>query len=416
MLKTEKQYISNILYYSEEPEKQRELIEGIKPDFFEDKRCREIARIFCIGYQKKDILTFEYLEQNGFKVENDDIDFQVTFTDRIAMQTKEALVKDYQERCKRHLCSEAAKNDSDIEDLINKLRSIQDLNINTKAKSTDSLFKELKESFFTKKKTEIKFGIACLDADVKISPGCLYILGGYTGSGKSALALQFARAFSKQGAKTLYFNFEMSERQILERLISAENKIILSRLSNAESFLGKEEKEKFDSFENKFDNLKICSGAFNISKIYLEVRRNLPKVVIIDYLQLVSPGEKYKGNRVAEVSEISHKLKALAMETEIPVIALSQLNRESQKKSEPSASDLRECGDLENDASVVLLLWNEENGVKNLKVSKNRQGICGSYKLDFEGKYMSFSEHWEVFEEIQTEEQTVLPFAADKEA
>lgn len=415
MLKTEKHFISNLLYYSEEPEKQRELIEGIKPKFFEDERCREIARICCIGYQKKDILTIEYVEQNGFKLENSDIDFPITLTDKIAMQTKEALIKEYQERETKLKLSEALKNGTEIEQIITDLREIQDLNISTKAKSTDKLFQELKESFFTKRKSEIKFMIPCLDADVKLSPGCLFILGGYTGSGKSALALQFARAFSKQGAKTLYFNFEMSEKQILERLISAENKIILSRLSNAESFLGKEEKDKFESFENKFDNLKICSGAYNISKIFLEVRRNLPKVVIIDYLQLVSPGDKYKGNRVAEVSEISHKLKALAMELEIPVIALSQLNRESQKKSEPSSSDLRECGDLENDASVVLLLWNDDKAkdIKNLKVSKNRQGTCGSYKLDFEGKYMTFAEHWDSYQE---EDQAVLPFTADKEA
>ncbi len=415
MLKTEKQFLSNVIYFADKPEKQRALLEGIKPQFFEDTRCREIAKICFIGYQTKDILTAEYIEQNGFKLEMSDIDFQVTLTERIAMQTKEALVKEYQERCKRTVCSEALKNNIEIEEIINKLIAIQDLNINTKAKSTNKLFQKLKETFFTKKESEIKFGIKCLDADVKLSPGCLYILGGYTGSGKSALALQFARSFSKQGAKTLYFNFEMSEKQILERIISADKRIILSRLSNAASFINSDEKEKFNSFENGFENLMICSGAFNISKIFLEVRRNLPKVVIIDYLQLVSPGDKYKGNRVAEVSEISHKLKALAMELEIPVIALSQLNRESQKKSEPSSSDLRECGDLENDASVVLLLWNDDKAkdIKNLKVSKNRQGTCGSYKLDFEGKYMTFAEHWDSYQE---EDQAVLPFTADKEA
>ena len=413
MLKTEQEAISMILYFYDKPEIQRSIIERISPEFFEDSELKEIVKIFKKAYQEKAVMTLDYLEHNGIKIDKLYFPDSYGITEKTINDKIGFLIEEYQARCLNALWNSKTSNPKEIDNLIQTLQSIQNLNVCSIAKSTDSLFKELKETFYTKNHVNMKFGISALDSDIKIRAGDLIIIGARTGCGKSALALQFARAIARQGRKALYFNLEMSERQVLERIISADRQINLSRLSYAESFIGNDEKEKFESFlqNNDLKNLKFCSGSFDIPRIQLEARRNIPDVIFVDYLQLVKPGGNYRGNRVAEVSEISHKLKALAMDLQIPIIALSQLNRESERKSEPTSSDLRECGDLENDASIVLLLWNDEKDdkAKYIKISKNRQGKCGTYNLYFEGKYMTFSE-WKT---PSQEEQLNIPFKAD---
>jgi replicative DNA helicase len=105
------------------------------------------------------------------------------------------------------------------------------------------------------------------------------------------------------------------------------------------------------------------------------------------------------------VGQISHEIKALAMELNIPIIALSQLNRVSVGKDtkEPTMAELRESGDVEQDASIIMLMWNlnEERTVKGLKVDKNRQGEVGKEKLNFEGHIMRFIEDGSEFTEAE---------------
>ena len=127
-------------------------------------------------------------------------------------------------------------------------------------------------------------------------------------------------------------------------------------------------------------------------------------IIIIDYMQLLLPEDRYKGNRFAEVGQISHEIKALAMELNIPIIALSQLNRVSEAKEtkEPSMAELRESGDVEQDASIIMLMWNltDDRQTKGLKVDKNRQGKVGKEALRFAGDTMRFVEsEWEEAEE-----------------
>ena len=105
----------------------------------------------------------------------------------------------------------------------------------------------------------------------------------------------------------------------------------------------------------------------------------------------------YRGNRAAEVGEISRAIKNLAMELNIPIIALSQLNRASMGRDdkEPTMSELREAGNIEQDASVIMLLWNiDENdkSKKGCKIEKNRQGECGKIVMRFNGDTMQFEE------------------------
>ena len=147
----------------------------------------------------------------------------------------------------------------------------------------------------------------------------------------------------------------------------------------------------------KRDNIVITTGSKSVSEIRSESRHMGYDIIIIDYLQLLKSDREYRGNRYAEVGAISKAIKALSMELNIPIIALSQLNRVSEMKDtkEPTMAELREAGDIEQDASVIMLLWNlsqDDKSKKGCKVEKQRQGQTGTVVLKFNGDLMKFEE------------------------
>lgn len=259
---------------------------------------------------------------------------------------------------------------------------------------------EMQGNYFNpKNEKRLKIGFKEIDKAIGgFDNGDVTIIAARPAVGKSAFTLQIIRKFGKDGVKTGYFNLEMAKKQIYERSIASASGIDLNRIRLGTNFLNNEE-EKFregNALLSKEDNVYIISGMQTISNI-----RNLQKeygfeVVVIDYLQLIKPEGKRNGNRTSEVGDISRGLKALASDFDIPVIALSQLNRvsEQNKDKEPSMSELREAGDLEQDASTIILLWNcnrEDTSEKMLKVEKSRNGTNDRVKLYFDGKHMEFS-------------------------
>ena len=146
----------------------------------------------------------------------------------------------------------------------------------------------------------------------------------------------------------------------------------------------------------KKESIVVTTGSQTIATIRNECKNKGYDLVIIDYLQLIKPEGRYRGNRFAEVGEISHAIKALATDLEMPVVVLSQLNRASvgREDKEPSMSELRESGDIEQDASEILLLWNidEDGRRKGCKIEKNRQGKTGRVEMIFNGDLMKFEE------------------------
>ena len=164
------------------------------------------------------------------------------------------------------------------------------------------------------------------------------------------------------GKRVGFYNLEMQEKQVYERFVVAQSGIGLTRLRRAKKFLGDEE-ERFKKANKTLlerDNIVITTGSKSMSEIRSESRHMGYDVIIIDYLQLLKPDKSYWGNRYAEVGAISKAIKSLAMELNIPIIALSQLNRvsEARETKEPTMAELREAGDIEQDASVIILLWN----------------------------------------------------------
>lgn len=269
-------------------------------------------------------------------------------------------------------------------------------------KSLAQITDENKDSYFKDDgKKKIMTGLKDLDEILGgFDGGDMVIVGARPAVGKSALAMQFATYFCNNGLKVGYFNLEMQEKQIYERFVAAKSGIEITRIRRATRFL-EGEQEKFDKaneYLSTVDHIMISTGSKRVSEIRAECRGQGFDVVIIDYMQLVKSDGRYKNNRYAEVGDISHSVKALAMDFKIPVIGLCQLNRavEGRETKEPSMSDLRESGDFEQDASTILLLWNtnqNDDSEKCIKVEKQRQGKRGRVKLRFDGNRMKFYEN-----------------------
>ena len=270
------------------------------------------------------------------------------------------------------------------------------------SKSLAEIVAENKASYFKEKEVApLNIGFNKLDDLLGgLEGGDMIVIGARPAVGKSALVTQITSNLANQGKRIGFYNLEMQNKQVYERFLVSESGIGLTRLRRAVRFLG-DEKERFDKANEKLaraDNIIITSaGAKTVNDIKAESKHMNYDIIIIDYLQLLKADNTYRGNRTAEVGEISRAIKNLAMELNIPIIALSQLNRasEGRETKEPTMSELREAGNIEQDASVIILLWNldeDDRTKKGCKIEKNRQGECGKVVMRFNGDTMHFEE------------------------
>lgn len=230
-------------------------------------------------------------------------------------------------------------------------------------------------------------------------PQDFVIIAGRPSMGKSAVALNLALgALIKQDAKVAFFSLEMSKNQCMGRVVSMYSKIPLKNLKQGR--LSDEEWSKFIAVSNDLSklNLYIYDDVLNLSTIInkckkLKIQKGLD-IVFIDYIQNVCDDSIKGDNRSRELSIISRTLKLLAKELNITIVALSQLSRASEARSDhrPIMSDLRESGALEQDADVVIGVYrdgyyNVEEGKDKLEliVLKNRNGETGTLKFKWNG-------------------------------
>lgn len=297
--------------------------------------------------------------------------------------------------------------DQQAGELINDLEALLD-GRESQSKTLAEIARENKDRYFKDNEaSRIYIGFPGLDDILGgLEGGDMIVIGARPGVGKSALVTQVTTSLARSGKRVGFYNLEMQEKQIYERFVVAESGIGLTRLRRAARFLGDEE-ERFrraNEVLEKEDRIIITTGSKAMSEIRSESRHMGYDVIVIDYLQLLRADKTYRGNRYAEVGAISKAIKALAMELNIPVIALSQLNRVSEARDtkEPTMSELREAGDIEQDASVILLMWNlsrNDPSRKGIKVEKQRQGRTGKLTLRFNGDLMKFEESGESVEE-----------------
>lgn len=302
----------------------------------------------------------------------------------------------------------AAGVNEQIGQLLTELEALRDDKA-AKAKTLAQIAAEYQNNYFCEHPDGLKVGLPNLDDMIGgLEGGDIIVIGARPAVGKSALVTQITTNLAEQGKKIGFYNLEMSDKQMYERFVASQSGLGLTRIRRAVKFLGDEEK-RFKTANKTLaglSNIVISTGAKAVSEIRSESRHMGFDVIVIDYLQLIKSDTFYRGNRVAEVGAISKAIKALAMELNIPIILLSQLNRASEGREtrEPSMSDLRESGDIEQDASVIILLWNmseEDRSKKGCKVEKNRQGETGKMELRFDGDKMRFKDagEWQAVED-----------------
>jgi replicative DNA helicase len=228
-------------------------------------------------------------------------------------------------------------------------------------------------------------------------PGELIILAARPSVGKSSIALQVGSYAARHNRYTGVFSLEMGRDQLTMRLVSGTAGVDGDRLRSG--YASNDEYSLVAEAMNSLSQLPIYiddTPSLTVTELRTRARRLQMEhgldLLIVDYLQLMTSVANHNGSRVQEVSEISAGLKALARELNVPLLALSQLNRrpEASDTGEPRLSDLRDSGSLEQDADVVLLMWREreadvvsEGELVNLRLAKNRNGPIGLVKLWF---------------------------------
>lgn len=238
-----------------------------------------------------------------------------------------------------------------------------------------------------------------------LHPGQLAIIAARPAVGKSTFALDIARhAAVVRKQPTIFFSLEMGRAEIAMRLLSAESSISLQSM------------RKGTVSESDWSRIAATRGKINDAPLFIDDSPNMTlveirakcrrlaqqvdlKMIVIDYIQLMTSGKKVE-SRQQEVSEFSRALKLLAKELRVPVVALSQLNRQTEqsKDKKPELSHLRESGSLEQDADVVVLLHREgifekdhpRAGEADLILAKQRNGPTGTVMVAFQGQYSRF--------------------------
>ncbi len=234
----------------------------------------------------------------------------------------------------------------------------------------------------------------------------LIILAARPAMGKSAFALNVAVNACKRSKKnTVIFSLEMSPEQVATRMLASESLVNNTILRSGDFGSGDDVWGKLAMGTESLVRLPLLlDGTANITVPEMKAKlRNLGNLglVVIDYLQLMS-SPNHHNNRVQEVSEITRQLKLMAKELKVPVLALSQLSREAEKRENkrPMLSDLRESGSIEQDADIILFLYRDayydeetsDQSVAECIVAKNRHGQTGTVNLVWRGEYTLFTD------------------------
>ena len=255
-------------------------------------------------------------------------------------------------------------------------------------------------------------GFSELDSKLNgLRAGQMIIIAARPGGGKSTLAMDICRSAAvHNNMASAYFSLEMNRTELSMRLLAAESKVFLDRMIKGEL-----ETRDWQAIARTLDKISQAplivddSPNMTMGEIRAKSRRMKQQhgiqLIVIDYLQLLTSGGKAVESRQQEVSEFSRSIKLLAKELEIPIVAVAQLNRDSERRNDrrPQVADLRESGSLEQDADVVLLIHRDDmfnkdsdrRGLTEIIIGKQRSGPTGTLELEFQGQYARFAESFD---------------------
>ena len=255
---------------------------------------------------------------------------------------------------------------------------------------------KLMDSLSAPPANRVETGFTRVDALLKgIRAGNLVIVAARPAAGKSIWAQCVAMNVARTGKSVLLYSLEMSDEELGERIIAGASGVQLDKITD-HTLDEQAWKRLSEACQYLYDLPLIINDdpGVTTSKIRAEARttKNLG-LIIIDFMTLMKSEGKYD-SRNLEVGAISRELKLLAMELNIPIIVLSQLNRSVSDTDRPTLAALRDSGELEQNANKVIFLWNidVEQGIKGVAVAKNRQGRCGAVQMRFVGDQMRFVE------------------------
>ncbi|MBR4801923.1 MAG: replicative DNA helicase [Bacteroidales bacterium] len=307
-----------------------------------------------------------------------------------------------------------------VDDLLNSLQQrlfeLSEKNMSRKEQSIAEIIKtkldSLEEMQSKGGQTGLQSGYMALD---KVTygwhPSDLVIIAGRPGMGKTAFVLTMARNMAVDfKIPVAFFSLEQAPTQLLERLMVAESGLPSDKIKGSVKMSQADWTQLDDSLKPLLeapiyiDDTPSLSIADLRAKARRLVKTSGVKILIIDYLQLMTGSKELKGNREQEVAEISRSLKAIAKELDVPVIALAQLSRQAESSTggqkKPQLTHLRESGAIEQDADIVLFLhrpeyygledMNMEKGLTEVIIAKHRNGPTGEVELKFLASQMKF--------------------------
>jgi len=243
----------------------------------------------------------------------------------------------------------------------------------------------------------VPMGLAGLDR-LAVSPGNLCVIGARTGVGKTVALCTAALAALSRGWQVLYLTLEMTPLEIRRRLLSGYSGTALSDLTSGESRGIGDAASRL-----ALERLWICDaseqpGRRSVTAIGSLLRRfagryaDRPSVVMLDYLQLVMPSQRYT-NRVEQLGDVCRELKAAALGSALPILCAAQVSRAAEQRpgGKPQLSDLRESGEIEQVADQVVLIHREDERA-TFRIAKNRHGECYKFDAHFDGPRCMFRE------------------------
>lgn len=389
---------------------------------FENYECELIDADFTTRLNKKILKAIQSLKRakeeitmltvkNKLTDEKNILSYLATLSENIYSTTAESVYKKLIELTKKRqmqkLLNESATKikdaeniDIDIEKVIKELNKIEDREVKEESlkeqiiDTLDMIEKNMKN------KNDYSLYTGMLDLD-QLTCGLhneeLTIIGARPGMGKTTFALQIADYIAKKKIPVMFISLEMSEEQIITKLIAKDTRINSTKMRLG-TLTDQEAVKVYEAgAELEEKPLYITSNLRTIQQIEVEARKLKNKknigLIIIDYIQLIKSSQKFN-LREQEVADTTRTLKLLTLELKIPIIGLCQLNRNATRQ-EPMLSDLRESGAIEQDADNVIFIYQEEETdaaapVVTIKLAKQRAGTTGKVNMVFRKVYSEF--------------------------
>lgn len=404
-------------------------VEVLKPDDFYREDNKEIysamLEVYGLGRQIDMITLKEQLKLRGTLEKVGDVAYIATLIDNVPTTSNvESYVKIVEEKSTLRKLIKVANDiiklgysqteevDAIIEQTEKKVFDVLQDRSTTGYESIKqvliTVFDELEDMYQNKRKMSgIESGFVDLDSKISgLNPSDLLIIAARPAMGKTAFVLNIATHVAKHvNVPVLIFSLEMSADQMVKRIVASEAEIDSMKLKNAD--LNSEDWLKLGEASGKLSEIPLyIDDTPGLSSTELRAKCRKAKLekgiglVIIDYLQLMEAKNK-SSSRQQEITEISRSLKILAKELKVPVIALSQLSRASEGRTDhrPMLSDLRDSGAIEQDADIVMFLhredyYNADTEKKNIAeviLAKNRSGSSGTVELAWLGQYTKFA-------------------------